>query len=203
MENNRRRKSKGHGCLGGGITFVIVAFAIFCVLFFTTDVMNGPKYKLYGLFYQQKYTAEVDAAAKEFGVEDNLIYAVIHTESGFREDVESHAGAVGLMQLMPDTFTWLQEKLDGEVRYTQSDLKTPAVNIRYGTYYLSYLIALYGDTGTAVAAYNAGAANVDKWLSDSSYSQDGKTLTDIPYKETKNYVKKVIRAREMYENIYG
>lgn len=202
MERNKRYKKKGHGCLFGGIVFVIVAIAIFCVLFFMTDVMKGARHKLYGLFYPQKYTAEVEAYSKEFGVEEDLVYAVIHTESRFRPDAESHAGAIGLMQLMPDTFTWLQENLDGEIRYAQSELKDPAINIRYGTYLLSYLIDLYGDVGTAVAAYNAGVANVDRWLSDSAYSQDGKTLSDIPYEETRNYVQKVFRALEMYDTIY-
>lgn len=203
MDNNRRqqKKSGGHGCLGFGIVFVLAVIAVFCILFFATDVLDGAKYKIYGLFYQRQYTAEVEASSKEFNMDEDLIYAVIHTESGFREDVESHAGAVGLMQLMPDTFTWLQEKLDGSVAYTAGDLKIPAVNIRYGTYYLSYLTDLYGDTRTALAAYNAGAANVNDWLSDAAYSSDGRTLSDIPYAETKKYVDKVMHALEIYEII--
>lgn len=203
MENRKRKKEKGHGCLGFGITLVIVVIAIFCILLFATNVLDGLKYKVLSLFYQQHYTAEVEASAKEFDVDENLIYAVIYTESGFREDVVSNAGAVGLMQLMPDTFTWLQEKLDGEVRYTADDLKDPAVNIRYGVYYLSYLTRLYGDVPTALAAYNAGTTNVDKWLSDSDYSDDGKTLSAIPYSETEKYVKKVTDAWDIYEKIYG
>ncbi len=200
-QRNRRKKSRGHGCLGFGIVLAVLSAALFCVLFFMTDIFNAPKYRLYGLFYQRQYSSEVEAASKEFGVDENLIYAVIRTESGFREDAESHAGAVGLMQLMPDTFTWLQGNLDGEVIYSESDLKNPAINIRYGTYYLAYLTALYGNESTAVAAYNAGAANVDKWLSDVRYSQDGTTLTDIPYKETKQYVQKVEDAKKIYEKI--
>jgi soluble lytic murein transglycosylase len=202
MERNRRKKSRGHGCLGFGIVFSIAVIAIICVLLFSTNALDGLKYKVLSIFYQQHYTAEVEAAAKEFNVDDDLIYAVIHTESGFREDVESHAGAIGLMQLMPDTFTWLQEKLDGEVIYTADDLKTPAVNIRYGSYYLAYLTELFGDSSAAIAAYNAGAANVDKWLADPAYSSDGKTLSDIPYKETREYVDKVMRAWEIYKKIY-
>ena len=202
QQQRRKHRRKGHGCLGFGIVLVAVV-VIFCILLFTTGVFDGLKYKVLGLFYQQKYTTEVEAASKEFGVDENLIYAVINTESHFREDAESSAGAIGLMQLMPDTFTWLQENLDGEATYSASDLKTPSVNIRYGTYFLSYLIDTYGDNSTAIAAYNAGFTNVDKWLSDPDCSSDGRTLTEIPYTETREYVKKVADARTMYEKIYG
>ena len=202
MENKRRRKKKKSGCLTGVIV-AIAAIARFCVLLFTTNWFNGLKFKVLSLFYPQTYSEEVQASAKEFSVDENLIYAVIYTESGFRADAESGAGAVGLMQLMPETFTWLQERLDGEVVYSEDALKTPSVNIRYGTYFLSYLLEQYSDVPTALAAYNAGTTNVDRWLSDSAYSSDGKTLDDIPYDETRNYVKKVTDVRKKYENIYG
>lgn len=199
----RPKKSRGHGCLGFGITLSIVVIALICVLMFTTNVLNGPKYKILSMIYQKQYTAEVEAAAKEFDMDENLIYAVIRTESGFDENAESHAGAVGLMQLMPDTFSWLQEHKDGQVIYTDEALRIPEINIRYGTYYLSYLKELYGDIPTAVAAYNAGASAVDSWLSDPTYSDDGKTLKKIPYDETEKYVKKVTHAWDRYQKIYN
>ena len=199
----RPKKSRGHGCLGFGITLSIVVIALICVLMFTTNVLNGPKYKILSMIYQKHYTAEVEAAAKEFDMDENLIYAVIRTESGFDENAESHAGAVGLMQLMPDTFSWLQEHKDGQVIYTDEALRIPEINIRYGTYYLSYLKDLYGDIPTAVAAYNAGASAVDSWLSDPTYSDDGKTLKKIPYDETEKYVKKVTHAWDRYQKIYN
>ena len=200
--HHRPPRRRGHGCLGG-ILVGIAVIAVFCVLLYATNTFNGLKLNIYKLFYQQEYTAEVEAACKEFGVDENLVYAVIHTESGFREDVVSHAGAVGLMQLMPETFTWLQEKLDGDVVYSDEALKDPAVNIRYGVYYLSYLTGLYGDVPTALAAYNAGTSNVDHWLEDALYSSNGRTLSVIPYDETEKYVKKVTKAREIYEKVYG
>ena len=211
MENNRRRnsdayrrkKSKGHGCLGFGIVFGIAVTALVLVLLFTTDVFNAPKNKLLQIIYPQKYVTEVESASKEFGVDKNLIYAVIYNESRFQPDAESHAGAVGLMQLMPSTFTWLQENLDGEVVYSDDALLDPAVNIRYGTYFLSTLLREYSDPSAAIAAYNAGSANVDSWLSDPAYSSDGKTLTAIPYEETRKYVERVTKTRETYQKIYG
>ncbi len=198
-----RKKSKGHGCLGFGIVFSLLAVALICVLLFTTDVLNAPKNKVLSLIYPRHYTDEVEAAAKEFGVDESLIYAVIRAESNFDEDVESHAGAIGLMQLMPETFTWLQEHKDSEVIYTEDALKIPEVNIRYGAYYLFYLTDLYGDVSTALAAYNAGTSNVDEWLKNPDYSSDGKTLSEIPYSETKSYVKKVTRAQDRYRSIYN
>lgn len=203
MEQRNRKKKKGHGCLGFGIGLVITAVAVFCILLFATDVFSGPKNQFLSLFFQRHYTAEVAASSEEFKVDENLIYAVIKTESKFDEDAVSGAGAIGLMQLMPDTFTWLQERLDDEVKYTAEDLKNPAINIRYGTYYLAYLTELYGDTATAVAAYNAGTSNVDRWLEDPSCSENGKTLSAIPYAETDKYVEKVMKAQEMYRKIYG
>lgn len=195
QKNNRR------GCLITVLCFVAIC-GVAAALFFGTHLFDGLKNQIYSLFYPQKYTEQVESSSREFGVDEDLIYAVIRTESGFREEVESHAGAIGLMQLMPETFTWLQESLDDEVRYSADSLKDPAVNIRYGTYFLSWLLERYGDVGTALAAYNGGLSNVDDWLSDSRYSQNGKTLTDIPYSETKKYVERVQDALEMYRTIY-
>lgn len=202
-DTRRKRRSKGHGCLGFGITFALLAAAIITILLLTTDVLNGPKFKVLGLFYQRHHVEEVEAAAKEFNVDESLIYAVIRTESRFDDDAQSSAGAIGLMQLMPDTFTWLQEHKDGKVIYTADALTVPEINTRYGTYYLSYLIDLYDDVPTALAAYNAGTTNVDEWLQDPDYSSDGKTLTEIPYSETKSYVKKVTHAQDRYRQIYN
>jgi len=199
---SKRPRSKGHGCLGFGLTLTAALIALFAVLFFTTNVFDGLKNTVYGFFYPQKYTAEVEEYSKEFGVEEATVYAVIKSESGFREDVESHAGAIGLMQLMPSTFEWLQDKLEDEIKYTAEDLKKPDINIRYGTYFLSYLLERYGDLDTACAAYNAGTTTVDEWLSDKRYSDDGIKLKVIPYPETESYVRKIADAREMYLKIY-
>lgn len=199
----RRPKKKGHGCLGFSIVFGVAMIALACILMFTTNLFNGPKYKILSMIYQKHYDHEVEAAAKEFDLDENLIYAVIRTESGFDANAESHAGAMGLMQLMPETFSWLQEHKDGQVIYTDEALLIPEINIRYGAYYLSYLKDLYGDIPTAIAAYNAGSASVDSWLSDPDYSDDGKTLKKIPYSETEKYVKKVTHAWDRYQKIYN
>ena len=196
------KKSRGHGGCGFVITLILALLVIGGILFFTTNLFSGYRNKLLAHFYPQKYSEYVSRYAKEYGVDESLLYAVIRCESGFREDVESQAGAVGLMQLMPDTFSWLQMNKDGEETYSASDLKNPGINIEYGAYYLSWLMDHYGVENTAVAAYNAGVTNVDSWLSSSEYSSDGKTLSVIPYHETDEYVKKVENTKKMYKEIY-
>lgn len=146
--------------------------------------------------------AYVEKYADEFGVPENLIYAVIKTESDFDSSAESSAGAVGLMQLSAITFDEitnyrLKEGLDIGMRYD------PETNIRYGTYYLSRMFSRYGNWDTALAAYNAGLGNVDKWLENPDYGDSAtSTLKYIPFTETRNYVKKVNRALAKYDKLY-
>ena len=201
---HRSRETKGHGCLGFFLTLIIVGLIVGGIFFFMTgDRMDGFKGKVYSVFYPQKYSEQVSRYSSEFGVEEALVYSVIRTESGFRPEVESHAGAVGLMQLMPSTFDWLQEKLEGSVVYTSEQLKDPDTNIKYGTYFLSMLMDRYGgDIKTVAAAYNAGTTTVDGWLSDTTYSTNGTTLSYIPYEETEHYADKVIKTRDMYNKLY-
>lgn len=203
MARYEKERRRGHGGCGFVLTLILALLVIGGILFFTTNLFSGYKNKLMANFYPQKYSEYVSKYSREFGVDEALIYSVIRCESGFREDVESQAGAVGLMQLMPETFSWLQTHKDGEETYSASDLRNPEINIEYGAYYLSWLIDKYGDENTAVAAYNAGATNVDSWLSDTKYSADGKTLSTIPYHETQEYVKKVENTKKMYREIYN
>ena len=202
-ERRHTRETKGHGAIGFLVTFILILFAMVMVFFFVSDnSYKGAKGKVYSLFYPQEYAEQVSKYAKEFKVEEPLVYAVIRTESGFRPDVESEVGAMGLMQLMPSTFEWLQERLDGEVIYDTYSLTDPDISIRYGTYLLSILLEQYEVQNTAIAAYNAGTTTVDGWLQDSSLSPDGKTLTEIPYSETDTYVDRVSDAYDMYKQLY-
>lgn len=202
-ESRHSRKSKGHGAIGFLLTFTLLVFVGVMVFFFLSDTnYKGAKGKVYSLLYQQQYGEQVEKYSKEFGVEEPLVYAVMRTESGFRPEVESGAGAIGLMQLMPETFDWLQQSLDGEVIYGSDALHDPDINVRYGTYLLSILLKQYEKQETAIAAYNAGTTTVDGWLKDSSISPDGKTLTNIPYEETANYVDRVTHAYDLYKKLY-
>ena len=203
MSNRYEKKSKkGHGCLGAFVAFSSVLAVCIILLAFSTDVFDGLKERVNAVFYSQKYGEYVEKYAEEYSVEVPLVFAVIRTESGFHEDAESSVGARGLMQLMPETFSWLQEKTDDEPM-SDDALFDPEINIKYGTFCLSLLLSDYDNvTETAVAAYNAGTTNVDNWLSDSRYSDDGITLKDIPYDETKRYVERILRSKSVYEKLY-
>ncbi len=150
--------------------------------------------------YPKQYEEYVEKYASDYGVPEYLVYAVIKTESDFQSGAVSEAGAVGLMQMVPDTFNWLttltKEKLDTGLLYD------PETNIKYGTYYLSYLYLKYGSWDTVYAAYNAGEGNVDKWLGDALEEDGAKKLESIPFEETENYVKRVNKAAEIYDRLY-
>lgn len=155
--------------------------------------------RFFCFLYPNDYKAEVDRYSRKYGVSAELVYAVIRAESKFDKDAVSSKGAKGLMQIMDTTCEWVSEKIE----ISDIDLFDPAVNIEIGTYYLSYLLDLYkGNKECAIAAYNAGPANVDEWLSDEKYSKDGKNLDQIPFEETDRYVKKVMENIEKYGFLY-
>ena len=126
---------------------------------------------------------------------------MIHCESSNDQDAKSGAGAVGLMQLMPDTGEWIAKKLSIE-SYTDELLLQPSVNIRMGCWYLRFLLDRYDENrDLALAAYNAGHGNVDKWKADPSIFKDGK-FVDIPFPATEQYLKRVQLAYEKYKALY-
>jgi len=180
--------------------FLVFGFlALFFGLYFKEDIKIFVKEHLYVETYNLEYSEYVKEASIEFDVPESMIYAIIKTESNFQHDVVSHAGAVGLTQLLPETYSWVAMKL-GE-NPDMNNISDPKTNIRYGTYYLAFLSERLENDETVYAAYNAGFSRVTGWLSDSRYSDDGKILSKIPYKETKAYVDKVKKARGKYEEI--
>lgn len=150
--------------------------------------------------YRLVYVQEIKASAAEFGLDPYLVAAVIFTESSGNAEAVSPKGAVGLMQIMPETGAWIGEKLS-LAAYSDDMLTSAADNIRMGCWYLAYLTDRYGDEENVLAAYNAGPGNVDKWLADKQYAKDGK-LTDIPFAETENYIARVKNAYEKYTELY-
>ena len=147
-----------------------------------------------------EYAGFVEKYSKKFAVPEEIIWAVIKTESNFDASAVSGKGAVGLMQLMEPTFeeisnVRLKEGLPVGMRYD------PETSIRYGTYYLAYLYERYKDWDTAIAAYNAGLGKVDRWMGD-----DGKlTIDEIPWDhlETTGYLIKVNIRAEGYKKLYA
>lgn len=192
MRNNPRSRTRNN--FG---TVVLILLAVSIAFGFVFDfVLTKIEYAIYPKPHE--YAAYVEKYSARFDVPEDLIWAVIKTESGFDSSAVSGAGAVGLMQLTEPTFKEisnqrLKEGLDSGMRYD------PETNIRYGTYYLSYLYARYGDWDTALAAYNGGLGNVDDWMGE----DEKLTLNEIEFRETKNYVKKVNRTMKKYKKLYA
>jgi soluble lytic murein transglycosylase len=135
------------------------------------------------------------AAAKR--LDPALIAAVIYAESKF-EPRPSSAGAQGLMQILPATAYYLAH-LSGGSQFNASDLATPSVNVAYGSYYLRYLLDHYGgEEMLAVAAYNGGLANVDRWVAEARAAGRQLTPEAIPFPETREYVQRVLAAQREY-----
>jgi soluble lytic murein transglycosylase len=140
--------------------------------------------------------------AADKDIDADLIAAVIYEESRFR-DQTSHAGARGLMQITPDTADFIARR-SGGVLFEQSDLATPQVNIAYGTWYLRYLVDRYqGNETLAVAAYNAGQTNVDRWVRGAGGPEQFDSARHIPFPETRAYVENVEERRADYREHYG
>jgi soluble lytic murein transglycosylase len=140
--------------------------------------------------------------AKEKGLDPALIAGVIYEESRFR-DQTSHAGARGLMQITPATARFIARD-SGGVAFTHEDLATPQINIAYGSYYLRYLLRRYdGNETLAIAAYNAGETNVSRWVSQAGGADSFDSTRDIPFKETRDYVRDVLQRRADYRDHYA
>jgi soluble lytic murein transglycosylase len=140
--------------------------------------------------------------ARDKRLDAALIAAVIYEESRFR-DQTSHAGARGLMQITPETADFIARK-SGGFRFEQSDLATPQINIAYGSYYLRYLIDHYdGNQAPAIAAYNAGLTNADRWVAEAGGAGAFDAGRDIPFPETRAYVANVLDRRDQYREHYS
>jgi soluble lytic murein transglycosylase len=150
--------------------------------------------------YPLEHTGAIRDAARRYDLEPALVAAVIYAESRFDEHARSEQGAVGLMQILPETADQIAGE-SGGVTFTTADLEDPRVNVRYGCYYLRHALDAYdGDLRAAIASYNAGMGAVAEW---SVGVERRLRLGDIPYPETRAYVKSVLEARRVYRETYG
>ena len=150
--------------------------------------------------YPLRYLDIIMKNTAVYSIDPALICAIIHAESKFAEKAISHKGASGLMQLTESTADWIAGQMDLP-DYNYEKIFEPSVNISIGCKYLSWLLERYDNIDSAVAAYNAGSGNVDKWLRNPNYSSDGSRLDDIPFKETRDYVKRVQANKLIYDLI--
>lgn len=152
--------------------------------------------------YPIKYEEYVTKYSNELNIDPMLSYAIIKTESNFKEEVRSKSGAIGLMQLMDNTAKEQAQKLN--VEYTNETLLNPEKNILLGLNYFSTLLDKFNQNYIlAFTAYNAGLGNVQKWISNGTIKEDGTDIENIPFKETNMYVRKIINNYEMYKKLYN
>lgn len=143
--------------------------------------------------YPLRYEEIVKGHAENYGLEPQLLAAVIYQESKFDPDARSSSGAVGLMQLLPETGQGIADRTGGK-SWQPEDLLTPELNIRYGSWYLRHLLDKYDDESLALAAYNAGQTNVDEWRRNG---------VGIQFAETRHYVERVQELKQMYAEAYA
>jgi len=149
-----------------------------------------------------RYAEYVEKYSELYSVPQDIIYSVIKAESGFRSDALSEtAGAIGLMQVMPSTYEDIAERLLGEFA-SVGLLYDPDTNIKYGTYYLRHLYDRFNSWDLAFAAYNAGPSRVTGWLGNPEYIAADGEIVFIPIEETRNYVERVKKNREVYKKLY-
>lgn len=152
--------------------------------------------------YPVAYTDLIKSYAAQYELDPYLVQSIMRCESSNDPSVVSKVGAIGLMQIMPDTGTWIAHKLDLDGVYTEQMLYDPETNIEFGCWYLRFLSGRFdGNVKQMIAAYNAGHGSVEDWLNNPQYSQDGE-LTTIPFEETARYYDKVTAAYENYTTLY-
>jgi soluble lytic murein transglycosylase len=173
----------------------LVAFAVVKVLPLARKAVND-------LTLPLNYASVIRQQAAEKHLDPALIAGVIYAETKF-EPRASSAGALGPMQIMPGTAAYLAHR-SGATSFTTADLNSPAVNIAYGSYYLRYLLDHYdGSKILALAAYNGGIANVDRWADAARARGEPLSVDEIPFPETRGYVARVLHAQREYRQKYA
>ncbi len=153
--------------------------------------------------YPYPYRSVIEHYAEKYHVDSSLVAGIILSESKFQIEAKSKRGAVGLMQLMPETALWIAEQL-GDREYNLAVLHEPQKNIEYGTWYIASLEDEFGGNEVlALAAYNAGRGNVYDWMEEKHWDMDFQEVSAIPYEETRTYVASVLKNRQKYMELYG
>lgn len=178
------------------ILIVILILFVFLILF---------KDKILKIIYPKEYKEIVKVYSEEYNVEENLIFAVIKAESNFDEQAVSHKYAIGLMQIMEDTAKDVAKKYNIQIdnENARQSIANIQNNINIGTKYLSILLDKYENKELALAAYNAGTGTVDNWVESGKIEANGGNIENIPYKETNNYIRKILRNYRIYNKLYN
>ncbi len=172
----------------GGLLVLVVALAGFAVYVLETEPRWYERMR-----YPLRYEEIVRGHAENYRLEPQLLAAMIYQESKFDPEARSSSGAVGLMQLLPETGQGIADRTGGD-SWRPEDLLIPELNVRYGAWYLRHLLDKYDDESLALAAYNAGQTNVDEWRRDGA---------GIQFAETRHYVERVQELKRMYADVYA
>ena len=173
---------------------------LLCLIVVLLVLFLNSKVFLRGI-YKTSFKEYVETYSKEYGVDELMIYSIIKAESNFNVRAVSNKGACGLMQLMDNTAqeVAMNELIDYEA---DSTLYNPDKNIKIGTKYFADLKELYSNDEVALAAYNAGIGNVNKWINSGIIKADGSNIENIPFKETNTYVRRILKNYKMYKKLY-
>ncbi len=170
------------------------------ILFILILVVASHK-KILGDLYPQKFKKEVLKYSRQYNIDENLVFSIIEVESDFNPNAKSHKNALGLMQITLETGRYIAGLLN-EKDFTEDKLFNPEINIKYGCFYISKLYKTFdGDTDCMLAAYNGGEGNVRKWLKLANNNK--LDIDNIPFVETKIYIKRVKFIYKIYNYIYG
>lgn len=154
------------------------------------------------MFYPQPHRELVFTTAYEYGIDPYLVFAIIRAESKYQTGAKSPVGALGLMQIMPETAEWIAGQMDIP-NFTPEDLHDPEVNIRLGCWYLHNLNQEFeARLPIVVAAYNAGRGKAKEWVVSEQWDGSAQDLDNIPFPETRQYVHNVLKNYEAYRAIY-
>ena len=181
---------------------LLIVIIIILIVFVFLELFKS---KLLKIIYPKQYNEVVSIYKEQYDVDEELIYAVIKAESNFDKNAISNKGAIGLMQIMEETAKDIARKNNMDIDYDnfRNELLEIDNNIKIGTKYLKTLLDKYQNKEIAVAAYNAGTGTVDNWIENGIIKADGSNIENIPYKETNNYVRKILRAYKIYEELYN
>jgi soluble lytic murein transglycosylase len=173
---------------------LLIGFILF--LFMNSSFIGK---KIYPIYYQK----EIKTSAEKHNIDPFLIAALIRVETNYKYQLESSKGAMGLMQIMPDTANWIADAAKVQA-FKPADLLKPEVNIFLGAWYMNWLTKLYnGNVVYAIAAYNAGQGNVNQWKNNGIWDGKETNLDHIPFGETRHYVQRVLYYYHKYQYLYS
>lgn len=180
----------------------ISIFLLFVVILIGILFLNMSNNIFYKSFYPKSYSQYVEKYSQKYNVDKNLVFAIIKCESNFKQSATSKDGAIGLMQIMDDTFVWAKTKKNDKSNTVYEDLYGVEKNIDYGTFIISELLVEFKTLDNALCAYHAGWGSAKQWLKKENYSPDGQNIINIPFNDTKYYVSKVTQTYNIYKKLY-